>query len=100
MISSDKKYFIRSEKVIEKKVGTDIALYVQDDRSIHVLNHTARFIWQCLKEPVTFDEILFVMHEVFIVEAETLRNDLKETLALFEEKNLIVGKDSDEDALS
>ena len=89
MISSDKKYYIRSEKVTEKKVGTDIALYVEDHRSIHVLNPTARFIWECLKDPMSFDEILFMMSEVFNVETATLRNDLEETLVLFEEKNLV-----------
>ncbi len=88
MTSSDKKYYVRSEKVIEKKVGKDIAIYVEDNRSIHVLNPTARFIWECLKEPVTFDEILYMMNEVFDVETDTLKNDLEETLVLFEGKNL------------
>ncbi len=100
MISFDIKYYIRSEKVIEKKVGTDIALYVEDHRSIHVLNPTARFIWECLKEPVTFDEILFMMNEVFDVEIDTLKNDLEETLALFEGKNLFEIKVADENSVS
>jgi hypothetical protein len=88
MTSSDKKYYIRSERVIEKKVGKDVALYDEENRSIHVLNPTARFIWECLKKPVTFDEILFMMNEVFDFETETLKNDLEETLTLFKGKNL------------
>jgi hypothetical protein len=88
-MTTDKKYYLRSGNVKEKKVGEDLALYVQDDRSIHVLNNTARFIWECLKSPLTFDEILFMMGQVFKESSETLKSDLEEALSLFSDKNLI-----------
>jgi len=89
MTETGKKYFIRSPNVKEKKVGEDLALYVQEDRSIHVLNPTARFIWECLKTRVTLEEILFMMEQVFKENSETLKIDLEEALSHFSDKNLI-----------
>jgi len=75
--------FVRSESVKEKPVGTELSLYVGEHRSIHVLNPTARFIWESLRDPLTFDELLFVMGEAFTIDAATLQLDLRETLDRF-----------------
>lgn len=66
----------RSSDVTEKKVGADLALYVGAHRAIHVLNETARILWAALEEPLAFDEIFFVMQDVFEAEPDTLREDL------------------------
>ena len=72
-----------------KKVGDETAVYVPNQRAIHVLNQTAFFIWECLKEPVTFEELLFMLTEAFKGEREVMKKDLEETLHLFLEKELI-----------
>jgi len=76
-------YFIRSDNVKEKNVGGELALYVGAHRAIHVLNPTARFIWESLREPLTFDELLFVMTEAFDVDQAVLRSDLQDALDRF-----------------
>lgn len=73
----------------EKPVGDDIALYVNERRAIHVLNSTSRFIWESLREPVTFDELLFMLTQAFDVEHDVLRKDLEDTLQRFKELDLL-----------
>ena len=101
MTSDERAYYVRASGVKEKKVGADIALYVETKRSIHVLNSTARFIWECLREPKTSAEIHFLLSESFDVDAETLKSDLEEALELFEHNGLIQKKaDADENLVS
>ena len=57
-------------------MGNDLAIYVEAHRAIHVLSETARAIWTSLEEPLTFDELLYVMQEIFEADQETLRTDL------------------------
>jgi hypothetical protein len=88
-------YFVRSEQVKEKAVGQDVALYVESQRSIHVLNATARFVWESLKDPMTFDELLFVLTEAFDVDRATLRKDLSDALDRFTEVGLVRTRTAD-----
>lgn len=89
-------YFVRSDKVKEKRVGEDVALYVWERRAIHVPNATARFIWESLREPLTFDEILFILTETFGAAPEILRKDLEDTLDLFVKSDLLLARESDD----
>ncbi len=56
----------RSNQVKVKKVGNNTALYSTEQKGIHVLNETALFIWEALREPFRFDELLYMLSEVFI----------------------------------
>lgn len=75
--------YVRADDVKEKPVGGELALYVGANRSIHVLNPTARFIWESLREPLTFDELVFVLGEAFDAAPDVLRDDLREALDQF-----------------
>ena len=75
-------FYKRSDQVKIKKIGDNTALYVSKQKGIHVLNETALFIWEILREPVTFDELLYMLDEVF-------KDDLLETLDLFQKYDLI-----------
>lgn len=82
-------YFKRLEKVRIKRVGGDVALYVPEQRAIHVLNQTALFIWECLREPATFEELLFMLTEAFESEKKVIEKDLRETLDLLLKNDLV-----------
>lgn len=82
-------YYQRIQKMKLKKVGDQMAVYIPSQRAIHVLNQTTLFLWECLKEPVTFEELLFMLTEAFKGERKTMKKDLEETLDLFLEKGLI-----------
>ena len=79
----------RSNQVKVKKVGKSTALYVSKQKGIHVLNETALFIWEALQEPFTFDELLYMLGEVFEGDATKMEEDLRETLDLFQKYDLI-----------
>ncbi len=81
-------FYKQSEKVKVKKVGANTALYVSDQKGIHVLNETALFIWEALQEPFTFDELLYMLSEVFEGDTTRMKEDLNEILDLFLEYDL------------
>ena len=82
-------FYRQSEKVKIKKVGHNTALYVSDQKGIHVLNETALFIWEALQEPFTFDELHYMLGEVFEGDTTKMKQDLNEILDLFLEYDLV-----------
>ncbi len=82
-------FYKQSEKVRVKKVGASTALYVSDQKGIHVLNETALFIWEALQEPFTFYELLYMLSEVFKGDTTKMKEDLNEILDLFLEYDLV-----------
>ena len=86
--------YARSSDVSEKRVGSELALYVSATRAIHVLNPTSRLIWESLREPLTFDELLFVLDESFDADPAVLASDLRTTLEQFRDLGLIGARPS------
>ena len=82
-------FYKRSDQVKVKKVGNNTALYVSDQKGIHVLNETALFIWEILQDSFTFDELLFMLGEVFEGDTTKMKEDLQEILDLFLEYDLV-----------
>lgn len=82
-------FYRRSDGVKIKKVGNNTALYVSDQKGIHVLNETALFIWETLQEPFTFDELLYILSEVFEGDTTKMKEDLCEILNLFLRYHLV-----------
>jgi len=82
-------FYRRCDQVKVKKVGNSTALYVGDQKGIHVLNETALFIWEALQEPFTFDELLYTLSEVFEGDTTKMKEDLNEILDLFLEYDLV-----------
>jgi hypothetical protein len=82
-------FYKQSEKVRVKKIGNNTALYVSEQKGIHVLNETALFIWEALQEPFTFDELLYMLREVFESDTTKMKEDLNEILELFLEYDLV-----------
>lgn len=82
-------FYKRSDQVKVKKIGSDTALYVSDPKGIHVLNETALFIWEALRDPFTFDELLYMLHETFKGNADQMKADLNEILDIFLRHHLV-----------
>jgi len=82
-------FYKRSDRVKIKKVGNNTALYVSDQKGIHVLNETALFIWETVQEPFTFDELLYMLSEVFEGDTTKMKEDLHEILDLFLRYDLV-----------
>ncbi len=82
-------FYKQSDQVKVKKVGNNMALYVNDQKGIHVLNQTALFIWEALQEPFTFDELHYMLGEVFEGDKTKMKEDLHEILDLFLRYDLV-----------
>lgn len=82
-------FYKRSDQVRIKKVGNNTALYLSEQKGIHVLNETALFIWEVLQEPFTFDELLYMLSEVFEGDTTEMKEDLHEILDLFLRYDLV-----------
>ena len=62
---------------------------MSDQKGIHVLNQTALFIWETLQEPFTFDELLYMLGDVFEGNTTKMKEDLNEILGLFLKYDLV-----------
>lgn len=82
-------FYKRSDHVKVKKIGNNTALYVSDQKGIHVLNETALFIWEALQDPFTFHELLFMLRETFEGGATQMKEDLHEILNIFLRHKLV-----------
>jgi len=82
-------FYKQAEKVKIKKVGKNTALYVSEQKGIHVLNETALFIWEALQDPFTLDELLYMLGEAFEGDLTKMKEDLHEILDLFLRYNLV-----------
>ena len=76
-------FYVQSGKAKLKNVGGDKALYVGEQKAIHVLNPTAYLMYEAIREPITFEELVLVIREVTRGDEKAIRHDLKETLDLF-----------------
>jgi len=81
--------FIRIKEAKLKNIGGEKAIYLGSTKSIHVLNPDAYFIWECLADRVNFDELLFMLKEVFSSSEADLKEKLKKILEEFVENGLV-----------
>jgi len=82
-------HYRQTGQVKIKKIGNSIALYVDSQKGIHVLNDTARFIWEVLEEPFTADELLYMLSQAFDGDRATMKADLDEIIDRFLRYDLI-----------
>jgi len=82
-------FYKRSDQVKVKKVGHNTALYVSEQKGIHVLNETALFLWEALRDPFSFDELRYMLTETFDEDPARMETDLHEILDLFLSYDLV-----------
>ena len=73
----------RNPKAKIKEIGDDWAVYIPSTRAIHVLNQTARLVWELTDEPVTEVEMAGAISSVTDATKEAVLADLREMLPEF-----------------
>jgi PqqD family protein of HPr-rel-A system len=63
----DSKKPLKKNGVMSRKVSDEWVLYDQGDKSVHVLNTTAEFVWRMCDGSLTLPEIEDRMREAFDV---------------------------------
>ena len=79
----------RPDLAIENADGEFIVLDKAPSK-VHQLNSSASFVWYCLSDGLSIDEIAHMLSETFDVEQEAALFDVQAALAQFEDLALVV----------
>ena len=86
--------FLRNTSVIQRNVGVETILYTSQMDTVHVLNPTARLIWDLCDGAHTFAEIEQAVRAKFAVpEQYDLYRDIHQAIDVLLEKGLVVAVD-------
>lgn len=80
---------IRKKGVLERSVGEERMLYDTLQRTVHVLNDTAYFLWQRCDGNHTLEQIAEEAANAYAVSVQVAREDLSECLAALKGMSLI-----------
>jgi predicted ATPase len=81
---------VRNADVMIKKVGDESLLYRADDKAIHVLNGTAKLIWELSDGEHDMASIEESVRSSFAVpEGHDVTTDIKQVLKVMSEKGLL-----------
>ncbi len=74
-------YKIKS-KFVTREVGNELIIVplsgnVAQMNELFTLNETGKFIWECLDEKNTFDDIVALLTEEFDIDENTARTDVE-----------------------
>ncbi len=77
---------------MSRTVGDEILVMLPEQRKLHVLNDTAGFIWGCLAEPRTEDELAEAITSEYNCDRATADRDIAEYLRRLKEQDLVSGQ--------
>ncbi|NQT91903.1 MAG: PqqD family protein [Lentisphaerae bacterium] len=82
----------RRKDITEQQAGKELMLFDDAEDKVHVLNHSAAFIWRSLEKPVTSSDIEDALRQQYDVSGmHDLAAMVTRTLADFEEKRVLRG---------
>ncbi|MDX1503694.1 MAG: PqqD family protein [Thermoanaerobaculia bacterium] len=81
--------YVRAPAARLKEVGGTSAVYLRDDRALHVLNPSARLVFDCLERPTSLAALALRLSELTGVERGVVERDLLEVLPDFVRRGLV-----------
>lgn len=81
--------YVQSGKGTIKQIGDETAIFVKEQKGLHVLNDTALLIYEALAQPVTERQVVQVLGELTGAPTETIEADVSRTVALYLQYGLI-----------
>lgn len=87
----NQKYIIKQGYIVREIAGEYIAVPVDSSigTNIVVLNSVSKFIWEELKKPKAFDELLEAMLKNYTVSKEEAEADLTEFISQLQDSSLL-----------
>lgn len=80
----------RKAEFVTQDIGGETIVYTKDDEAIHVLNSTAKCIWDLCDGQHALEEIEQALRACFEIQPEQdVRSDIQRVLAVFQAKGLI-----------
>ncbi|MBF0449935.1 MAG: PqqD family protein [Candidatus Magnetomorum sp.] len=78
------------DTLISQELNDELMLYKTDSEEIHVLNPTARRIYDLYQQGKTTDEIISILNKTFqIHETHPLKEDIETCIAQLKLKNIL-----------
>src|SRR5690606_9653808 len=81
----------RTAGVLATAVGDELVLWNPFDRTSHVLNRTARQVWEALDGERTVDELASALAAAFGASLRTVRRDVRRLVGALAEAELVDG---------
>jgi len=81
---------VRQPGIVAKEIGGETLLYNAEEEVIHVLNPTAKLIWELCDGEYTITDMEHMLRTNFAVPDEhDVATDIQQTLAIFSKKGLL-----------
>ena len=82
---------IRNSDILLQEAGEETLLYSPEGRAVHVLNPTARFVWDRCDGQHSVGDLAQALREQFsVAPVHDLEGDVRRTLETFAEKRLLL----------
>lgn len=89
----DTKKPLKKDGVLERQTGDEWVLYDSDDKSVHVVNATAEFVWRLCDGSHTLGDIAKKMNDAFLVpEGTDVEKALDKIITTFSDLGILKTK--------
>ncbi len=84
---------LKKDGILARKTGDEWVLYDSDNKSVHIVNATAQFVWQLCDGSHTLIDIAQQMQEAFQVpEGTDVKQSLDKIIKTFSAKGILKTK--------
>jgi PqqD family protein of HPr-rel-A system len=80
---------VRRDDIMQRQVGQEHMLYDSSGGAVHVLNESAKFVWEHCDGSQSADEIAAAAVEEYGITEEQARSDIEQCLDTFRELSLL-----------
>ncbi len=81
--------YIQNKKVIQSKIGDEVAMLDMDSGFYFGLNSVASIIWGKLEKPISLEEVINELLDEYNIDRDTCENDTRAFWLQLLDKNII-----------
>lgn len=82
--------FERNPNLAWREIEGEVVIISPEDSHVHELNETASLVWKCADGTRSLEEIAARMAAEYDIAMDAARVDVREIIAVFEEKQLLL----------
>ena len=84
---------LRKDGIVARKTGDEWVLYDSEEKSVHIVNETAEFVWRLCDGSHTLSDIAEQVQEAFQVpEGTNVKQSLANIIKTFSDKGILKTK--------
>ena len=90
----DKKYPLRKNGILTRRIGDEWMLYNSEKGDIHVINSTAEFVWRMCDGSRSISEIIHQVRDDYELSDEiNIKKDIEDIIQIFWELGVLLYKE-------